>query len=805
MDRQNTKEKGRSKEKTGLIEKIRLQIRDAVEKRRDSKLAAALDLSTFITALLFARCHAIFGAHPFSIAFISILPTRVWVGALGSAVGALTLGKPGLIYAMISAIVVFLRVIVSTTDKREAEDGKMFSENLILRASAALIGGFIAAVYESLLSGLSQATVLFGISMILLPPAVTLSLSGLFDKELKIIPKLLSDAPVFVLRGKSEKERYSLLFFQGSALVLAFLLSLSLREYVIFGINASYIFAGISTLAVARRFGALRAAAIGFTSTFAVSSLYSVSFLLLGLLSGILFPLGIPYALTAGGIALCAWCAYAGGITGFLSTFPEYSIAALVSTPILKRLKSEPREEIIEENTASAEDMLGTMALSYKNKYSGRTEAVESALSAISVIVKNQRERDGHPTKEEYSSLTRQCTDKYCSLCSDAFTCGNKNGISDEARNLCADKLLSGASVSYEDLSVGGGSCTRYKELAKTVNRAAAILAEDKYRSYKKDSSPDTLSLISRLIAESRSYDARERSTNDFLTEKLTAGLENVGIFDGRARVFGKRKPYFIVACEDATGEKIKSDALTELMESSADVKLDTPELYRKGKMALMAVSAKDKLAASFGTASKTGERDSVSGDVARAEVSQDSRYYALLSDGMGSGTEARKTAEFVSDVLLRALEFTPSYEVLLKLINRLVRERCEECSATVDLFTLDLISGSASFIKSGAAPSYVKRGSSLFRVKSRTAPLGLMKEIDAEKIRIDIKPGDYVIMLSDGVSQNLEDAPWLIELLSKPAKTDPEEYAKWILKGAERELTPNDDMTVLVSKISEV
>lgn len=803
MDKTNTTARD-AREKRGPIEKIRTELVEAIQKRRESRLAPLLDLGTFLIALLFARCHAIFGAHPFAIALISVMPSRVWIAALGSAAGALTLGRAGLIYAMISAIVVFLRIIVSGTDKRDVQKRATFSENLALRASSALIGGFIAAVYESLLSGLSQATVLFGVTMVLLPPVITVALAGFFDTGSRVFPKLMSDMPILSLKGKADSERLSLIFFQGSALVFSFLISLSLAEYTVFGINSSYIFASILTLCVGRRFGALRAAAVGFTSTLGLSSLYSVAFSLAGLVSGVLFPVGIPYALVAGGMALSAWCAYAGGVVGFLSAFPEYSIAALAATPILRRLSCELSEEKLEENTVGATDMLGTMALSYKNKYSGRTEALESALFALSVIVGKQKERDGRPTREEYSGLLDQCMQKYCDLCSDGAICGTGTPLDDKLKDGCIDKLISGATLTAYDVASDDTRCTRCEELAKTVNRAAAILAEDKYRSYKKESTPDTLSLISRLIAEARAYDTTERSTNDALTDKLTMSLEEAEIFNGAARVFGEARPYFIVACEDATGEKISSPALTNLLESISGVRIEAPELYRKGKMVLMAAGARHKLKASFGVAGRVGARDTVSGDVARSVVSEDGRYYALLSDGMGSGAEARDTAEFVSDLLLRALEFSPSYEVLLKLTNRLVRERQEECSATVDLFSLDLVLGNASFIKSGAAPSYIKRGSSLFRIKSRTAPLGLMKDVDAEKIRVEVSAGDYVIMLSDGVSQNIEDAPWLIDMLSRTPKGSPEDYAKWILEGAIRECKPTDDMTVLVTRIEK-
>ena len=140
-----------------------------------------------------------------------------------------------------------------------------------------------------------------------------------------------------------------------------------------------------------------------------------------------------------------------------------------------------------------------------------------------------------------------------------------------------------------------------------------------------------------------------------------------------------------------------------------------------------------------------------------------------------------------------------------MHLLNYIVRRRGEECSATVDLFEVDLINGDAVFIKSGAAPSFVKRGSSIFRIRSETAPIGLMSSIDAERMRVEIKDGDYVIMLSDGVSSSPEDAPWLIELLAEDPKPTLKEYAEHILSAAVRNSHTGDDMTVLVTRIQEL
>jgi stage II sporulation protein E len=155
---------------------------------------------------------------------------------------------------------------------------------------------------------------------------------------------------------------------------------------------------------------------------------------------------------------------------------------------------------------------------------------------------------------------------------------------------------------------------------------------------------------------------------------------------------------------------------------------------------------------------------------------------------------------------LRRALNFSASKDTVLHLLNRSVRRGRDECSATVDLFELDLYTKDAVFIKSGCAPSYVKRDTSLFRIKSQTAPIGLMSTIDTEKIRVEVQDGDIIVMLSDGISQTSDDAPWLLEFLSRPIKKDSlKDYADKILALAKEKSKSGDDMSVAVLKIIEL
>ena len=124
------------------------------------------------------------------------------------------------------------------------------------------------------------------------------------------------------------------------------------------------------------------------------------------------------------------------------------------------------------------------------------------------------------------------------------------------------------------------------------------------------------------------------------------------------------------------------------------------------------------------------------------------------------------------------------------------------ECSATVDLLEIDLVNGKAFFCKCGAAPTYIFRSGSLFKIRSETLPLGILEEVDCKAISFEVDRGDLIVMLSDGAVMGKEECPWLFELLSCTGDRDrPEAIADRIIRRAKSQGSP-DDISVAVIKI---
>jgi stage II sporulation protein E len=166
----------------------------------------------------------------------------------------------------------------------------------------------------------------------------------------------------------------------------------------------------------------------------------------------------------------------------------------------------------------------------------------------------------------------------------------------------------------------------------------------------------------------------------------------------------------------------------------------------------------------------------------------------------MGSGQSAAYSSEICGMFLQKMLASGNRKETALKMLNNLLRARGEECSATVDLLEIDLEEGNANLLKSGAAPTFVRRGDKLYKLRSSTVPIGILPSLSAEDINFALEEGDVLIMMSDGVSQSPEECLWLMELMGGIWDKDetPSGMAEKICRKA-KDVGSCDDITALL------
>ncbi|MEL4107046.1 SpoIIE family protein phosphatase [Oscillospiraceae bacterium WX1] len=214
-----------------------------------------------------------------------------------------------------------------------------------------------------------------------------------------------------------------------------------------------------------------------------------------------------------------------------------------------------------------------------------------------------------------------------------------------------------------------------------------------------------------------------------------------------------------------------------------------------------------EPLAASVGISSKKKSEKGQSGDKGAYFKTDEGLLYVILSDGMGTGAEAARYAGDTVRILERFLRSGVAPETAVRMLNDLMLLKNEDdigC-ATVDLVCINLFTGDARLFKYGAAPSYLRNGRGVRRMKGKSlaAGLGLPPHDAPDQLKMVLKPGSVAVIVSDGITADPEDG-WLCEIISKFSGDTPKDLAASIVRAATEKYGVEDDMTVIAIQMAE-
>lgn len=223
-----------------------------------------------------------------------------------------------------------------------------------------------------------------------------------------------------------------------------------------------------------------------------------------------------------------------------------------------------------------------------------------------------------------------------------------------------------------------------------------------------------------------------------------------------------------------------------------------------------MAVVEAEPFAAAVGIASVRCRTQTVSGDRGTYFKTEDGTLWVILTDGMGTGPEAARESKHVSIILERFLQAGIGPEFALKLLEGALcaRPGDEPGFAAVDLFGLSLFTGEMQLHKYGAAPTYLKRGEQVkaihgTRLAAGLTPGGADMGAEAGKTIRQLAPGSFVVLVTDGVLMEEDDA-WFRETLASYTGDEAKTLARELLEAAIARTGHEDDKTVLAVYLEE-
>ncbi|HHT54392.1 MAG TPA: SpoIIE family protein phosphatase [Clostridiales bacterium] len=768
-------------------------------------------------AYLLGGCRLPFGSYPLGLALFCASGKWIPYILIGLIASTPAVPYPSVyigVYIITFLLRAATRIFIDTADGGEAPSApstrlkwlraRFFNENISLRMTTSSLCAFISGLYTIIAGGYRYYDLFGALFSIILSPALVWLLAGWFAGD-----------------GGDIKKR--LRYLAGAAVLLGGL-CYSARDIVIMGISAAAFSAFFVTLWVCRRHGVLAGAAAGLICGVAYEPVYAPLFVLAGIAEGLLYGVSPTLATAAAFASGMTWGLYIDGTDALTRLLPGLLLssaafcgaerAGLLGLSGTGELPSVKEEKLIAETERAKRRIKSD---------EDKLLAVSGSFASLSEIFYSLSDRLRRPGIIDLRRICDRVFDKTCTGCAKRDICwGLEYGYSlDMMAKLCSglhERGRAEADCIPESIKK---RCPNIPQIIADINSGCASLTESVLRGEKIGIFALDYDAMSRIL-----IDAVEEMRADFeragdTESRVLGALANLGIIPSVLYVYGGRRKFISARGIDAAGTKTDAGAIKRALERITGCRLEDP-LFEfcdgRGQRLSMTLTTKRKYAVERACQTAAGElSDGVCGDSAVMFETENDYFYALISDGMGTGGDAAFSSGVCSIFLEKMLVAGNKITTALRMLNGVLRSRGGarelECSATVDLLEVDLLTGAAALIKSGAAPTYVRRAGGIFKLQSKTLPIGILSALDAQLTRLEVSEGDVVVMLSDGVldaakekereneAGRTECEGWLPNLLSREWEEDLGRMAKKII-GRAQSLGARDDLSVIIVRI---
>lgn len=499
------------------------------------------------------------------------------------------------------------------------------------------------------------------------------------------------------------------------------------------------------------------------------------------------------------------WSVYVGGAAMLFSAVPASLIAGTAFTLFQKLLKKQGAEEKEAEKEVPYHQEMERIRYRDANE---RFRGISNAFSSLSEMFYNLSDRFRRPGTLDLRRLCDTAFDSYCKDCPNKTVCwGLEYSDTLGAVNDLIAQLHTKGKVSKELIPAHlRHRCGCMDGVLEKINTECAKLTAEMLRDNRTEIFAMDYESAAQIINDALEEDDGEYHFDGELERRIGEYLKDADVKCGGVTVYGRRLRRILIRGADLEHAKVSTETLRCDLGEMCSSELGEPMFEVERNVSTMILQAKQKIAV-VGAQNNVSSDGGVSGDTVNLFSNKKDFFYALISDGMGAGREAALTSNLCSVFMEKMLRAGNRANTSLRMLNNMISSRhgdsTRECSTTVDLLELDLMTGEASFIKSGAAPSYVIRGNVVRRLQSGTVPIGIIGTLDAQKTSFDLKEGDTVVMISDGILQSDLDGVWLASFLKTVGRLTPDQIVYQIcLHAAENE--KHDDCSAIALRIQK-
>ena len=726
----------------------------------------------------------VFGKYtPFTAAVAAALPFRsMWMAVLGGSVGYLFPSPVDVPARYIAALLAVGTIRWTLSELKAVRDHPVFAPAV--------------AFLPLLATGLTLSLVNHSLS----------SVTALYVAE----SFLAAGTAYFLKRTVTllETRRESAVFDSGDVaaiIVTLGVLLLSFSSVTISGVSVGRVLI-VLTILLCARLGGLSGGAVAGIAAGAVQGLSTAGLSYLsgayglgGLMAGVFSPLGK--------IAVAVAFVISNGIASLQvngSAQVLYGAIEVAAASVLYMLL--PQSRRLQNLFAVRHDKLPGDTLRknviFRLRYA--SDAMQGASEAVDKISRTLQEN----AADDFPAIYARVAEKVCGDCSQCAVCWRKNR--DETQK-CFSRLTfplrEHGRIDRGDFDIPFLTrCGRAGEIRDAVNseykellaRESARMRAEQVRIVVEEHFRSTAQMLGDMAEEFEQYQHFDEESaeqtrevlrrHDLVPIEVCCRIDKFGRMTVEAHVVHSR------------GTHVNKGQITRALSSACGRTFAQPAVTTAGDRMRIQWSQKPVYNVLRGFAQHAAGGAALCGDCATAFTDGSGRYFAVLSDGMGTGGRAAVDGTMTASMAQSLLKAGISFESTLRMINSaMLAKGGEESLATLDVASIDLFTGEVQLRKAGAAGTVLRRKKKTEYLEARSAPVGILPEVYFARSEKTVEAGDLLVMVSDGVTA--AGTEWLTDLVGNYMDDDPQVLAEQIVDRAvkDRRDGHEDDVSAVV------
>ncbi|HHY14287.1 MAG TPA: stage II sporulation protein E [Thermoanaerobacterales bacterium] len=427
------------------------------------------------------------------------------------------------------------------------------------------------------------------------------------------------------------------------------------------------------------------------------------------------------------------------------------------------------------------------------------------------------------PGEENLDNLYNQLTNNICSSCHMAKHCWERNFYNTykEIFNLILI-IENKGDIRDEDIpDFFVDQCLKTNQFKEMISTYIASYKKDYHLQKKMSESKklvaNQLDGISKIIRDLAGELKPGFRFDSQIEDKIRKQLSNKGIRidDVYVMDYGNGKIEVNIKKGSCYGKRHCNNeipvVISEILNNRITVKANNCTLRDGSNSCVLSLAPAESYEVAMGTAVVAKSPSNISGDTFLFNKLDNGRFMLAISDGMGTGEIAAEESDAALSLLEQLIGAGFDNETAIRTINSaLILRSLRDSFSTIDMALIDLYNGELDLVKIGAPASFIKRGKDVDILKASSLPVGIIDEIEPENIEMKLLPGDFIVMVSDGLligpGRDINEEEWLKEIIADIDTRNPQKMADLILEAV---LMANkhdikDDMTVIVAKLWE-